>query len=111
MKKEDIQLIIDLIQTKKKIKSSEISRLLSIPIRRIFDILPTLEVLRIITRTRGIVAWVEPTEVLSIETNNTYLCSELHISCIGVITSVKNLGNNVVLEQSGVGFSVEGIKV
>ncbi len=108
MSKEDINGIINLIKIKKSITSADISKLLKISMRRVFDVLPVLEVLGIVTRpSRGMVSWVEKKVPVD---NNIYNCSKLIIHCIGVITEVKNLGMQITIEQTADGFTVEAVE-
>lgn len=116
MKAEDIQLIIDLIQARGEIKSSDIATLLDLTKRRVFDVLPVLEVMGVITRPkRGSVVWVK--KDVPIITNSaddtdtlTYNTNRLLIKAVGAITSVKNLGaQEMMIEQTAEGFTIEAL--
>lgn len=102
MNNEQIQSLVDLIRKKGEIKSVDIASILKIPIRRIYDVLPVLEVVGMITRlSRGVVSWVESVD------SNVYDCNKLMISCVGTITEVKNMGVQLTIEQTGDRFAVE----
>ncbi|MCH8905462.1 MAG: hypothetical protein IH840_00105 [Candidatus Heimdallarchaeota archaeon] len=110
MNKADVALMLQHIQKNSTISVSDLSKLVSLPTRRLYDCIPTLQALGIVTRpSRGMVAWVEQKPVVE-EPKSTTVSFESHmlqVSSKGVITSVKTLdAMSLIIESTAPGFSV-----
>ena len=104
MNREDAELFIEFIKHKKIATVIETAEHLNISKRRLHDVLPILDVLGLVDRSkRGSITWVGPVD------NNTYDCNKLIIKSVGAITLVKNLGMQVMIEQTVNGFTVEKV--
>lgn len=102
MKKEAVEKIVNTIESVPSLHIDDLVSLSGIQKRRLYDILPILEVLGYITRDKGHITKVEP-----VESNGKYDSQSLVINANGAITSVRQLGpQGIRIEQTALGFEV-----
>jgi hypothetical protein len=122
MQLPQVQLIINIIKTHPNgIKPSLLAAEANMTKRRLYDLLPTLEALGKIKRSRNFIEWVEVLEVLEVLPDETHESSNgpegsfegsiLQVDTVGAITSVKRLsGQSLMIEQTAQGFNVRPLE-
>lgn len=109
MKKADIDNILIVLKEQKSLSISDLATLTGLMKRRLFDVLPILNALGMVDRSKkGWVTWIEKEES---KINGNYDGRRLEINTVGIIESVRRMGvQTLVIEQTAEGFQVNPLE-